>query len=352
MIKEKKLISISIPCRNEEKNIYNIVQAIKIQFADFLNEYNYIIQFIDNCSTDNTRQVLREICESDSNVRAIFNTSNVPGSAIHGILQTDGECCIHMACDFQDPPELIPQMVKMWEKGAKIVCAIKTSSEEKKVMWRIRTLYYKIMSKFSSINQIDQFTGFGLYDKSFVNIIRRIEDPLITLRGLVAEYGDKVETINYRQNKRKHGKSGKSFMNNFDYAVRNFTTYSKLPIHLLTIGGTITTAVLFIVLISLMIIKILNPQLNLAVIFLSIIILLTGAIQSVFIGLIGSYIININIRTLRRPLAIEAERVGFPDSFVAKPDNSSPYMVYEPSVHSLVQENTINCNSGNPNENT
>lgn len=237
-----------------------------------------------------------------------------------------------MACDFQDPPSLIPQLVNAWEAGAHIVCAIKTSSEEKKYMWKIRSLYYKIMSKFSAIPQIEHFTGFGLYDREFVEIIRRIDDPLITLRGLVAEYGHGVDKVYFKQPIRKKGKSGKNFMKNYDYAVRNFTTYTKIGVHLSTFLGIIGTSISLLCLFIVLILNcVLNNNVDLSMYVIVAVIFLVGSIQLGFIGVIGSYIINMNTRLMKRPLAIEAKRVGFDKTSQPKAENSSPYIGYAPT---------------------
>lgn len=328
-----KTITISLPCWNEEKNIKDLVSEIEKQFLEFLPQYNYIIQFSDNCSTDSTRGILRDLCNANPHVRAIFNVANVSGSAIHSILQADGDCCIHMASDFQDPPELIPQLIEKWEQGAQVVCAIKTSGEEKKIMWNIRSLYYKIMCRFSSIPQIEHFTGFGLYDRKFIEIIRRIEDPIPTLRGYVAEFGHKVEKLYFRQPLRKSGKSGKNFIKNFDYAMKSFTTYTKVTIHITTIVGLLFTFVFFVLGILFLILKMVFHiyWINEAAL-LSILILLAISIQIFLTGLIGEYIVSINTRLLKRPLAIEAERIGIWDSRQQpKPDNNSPYIPFYPT---------------------
>lgn len=330
-MKDKKTIAISLPCWNEEANIENMVNAIEKIFNEKLSEYNYIIQFIDNCSTDNTRNILRQISSSDKHVRAIFNVSNVSGSAIHGILQTNGDCCIHMASDFQDPPELIVDLVKKWEEGAKVVCAIKTSSEEKKSMWMVRSLYYKIMSSFSTIPQIKHFTGFGLYDKEFLTILRQLGDPTPTLRGIVAEYGYNVEKVYYKQPIRKHGKSSMNFMRNYDYAMKSFTTYSKSLFHIVTLLGIGIAGISFLVtIIGVLLILFAGLNVSLFNCIVLGVIIFVGAGQFALIGLLGEYVINILVRTIRRPLAIEAERVGFEDDVLPNPESTSPYSAYPP----------------------
>lgn len=322
----KKLISVSLPCRNEQENIQELVVKITEQFERYLPEYDYQIQFSDNCSTDNTRAILRKICASDTHVRAIFNVASFSGSAFHSMLQTNGDCCIHMASDFQDPPELIPEFVHAWESGAKVVCGIKTASQENPALWVARSLYYRIMDMCSTITQIPQFTGFGLYDRDFIEIIRRLNDPTPTLRGIVAEYGYRVAKVEFTQPERKGGKSKNNFYSLFDYAMRNFTTYTKVGMHVATLGGMIAACISFLVGMVYLIMKLVFWRLFAAgVAPLTIGVFFLGSVQIFFIGLIGEYILSMNARIINRPLVVEEERVNFPDEEKEKPDRVNPY---------------------------
>ncbi len=309
----KKLISISLPCRNEEDNIEEMVEKISEQFEKELPEYDYQIQFSDNCSTDRTRDILRNVCKKNHRVRAIFNVASFTGSAFNSIFQTDGDCCIHMASDFQDPPETIPIMVREWEKGYKVVCAIKSSSKENKLMWWIRSIYYKIMHKFSDIEQIRHFNGFGLYDREFIKIMQSLNDPIPTLRGIVAEYGYKRKDIFYTQNKRQRGKSSNNFYRLFEYSMRNFTTYTKFGIHFVTILGISISILSLLAAIVFFVIKLTDWYRYPAGMIPAILgIFFIGSMQLFFIGLIGEYIININTRVINRPLVVEEEKINFP----------------------------------------
>ena len=169
-------ISIMIPCYNEEENVKPISEAVIDVLTNELPSYDYEILFIDNDSQDKTRQYLRELCASNKKIRAIFNAKNFGqfNSPYYGICHTSGDCTVCLCCDFQDPVEMIPQLVHEWEKGAKIVCAIKTASKENKIMRFLRTCYYKTIKKMSDVEQIEHFTGFGLYDKSFVEVLKNL----------------------------------------------------------------------------------------------------------------------------------------------------------------------------------
>ena len=192
---EMKKVSILIPCYNEEENVVPMSEAIVNLFEKELTQYDYELMFIDNDSNDGTRALLRNICAQNPKIKAIFNAKNFGqfNSPYYGILQTTGDCTISMVCDFQDPIELIPRYLEEWEKGYKIVIGIKTSSKENKIMYHLRSLYYKLIKKFSNVEQIEHFTGSGLYDRDFVKVLRDLNDPTPFLRGIVAELGAEQE---------------------------------------------------------------------------------------------------------------------------------------------------------------
>ena len=220
MEEKKKLISILIPCYNEEENVVPISKAVVAEITNSLPQYNYEIIFIDNDSNDNTRPLLREICRQNPKIKAIFNAKNFGqfNSPYYGMLQTSGDCVILLCCDFQDPVEMIPKIVEEWEKGAMIVSCIKTKSKENPIMRFFRSIYYKIIQKMSAVDQIEHFTGFGLYDKSFIEVLRSLKDPTPFLRGIVAELGYKRVSLEYTQAKRRAGKTHNNFFTLFDAA--------------------------------------------------------------------------------------------------------------------------------------
>lgn len=310
-----KKISILIPCFNEEENIKDIINEIKKQFLkDNLKKYSYEIVFIDNASTDNTQKVIEECCKQDLSVKAIFNIRNFGqfSSPYYGILQTTGDCTISIACDFQEPVELISKFIEEWEKGYKIIIGVKNKSKENKLMYLARTIYYKFVKKFSEIKQIEQFTGFGLYDREFIDILRKINDPTPFFRGLVAEYGYKIKEVYFTQPKRRKGKTKNNFYTLYDAAMLSFTSYTKVGLRLATFTGMIIAFFSFIVGIVYLILKLLywdRFSAGAAPILVGTFFL--GAIQLFFIGLLGEYIMAINERTKHRPLVIEEKRINF-----------------------------------------
>lgn len=309
-----KTISILIPCFNEEENVKPISEAITHVMTDELAQYDYEIVFIDNCSTDRTKEFLKEICAKNKKVKAIFNARNFGqfNSPYHGMCQTTGDCTIAMCCDFQDPISLIPRMIHEWEKGYLIVSAIKTTSKENSVMRFLRSIYYKMIKKMSSIEQIEHFTGTGLYDKKFIDVLRTLNDPTPFLRGIVAELGYKRTSIEYEQARRKAGKTHNNWYSLYDAAMLSFTSYTKIGLRIATILGFICSGLSLIVALVYLILKLSNWntfQAGIAPITIGV--FLVGSVQIFFIGLIGEYILSINTRIMNRPLVIEEERVNF-----------------------------------------
>ena len=309
-----KKISIMVPCYNEEENVVPMSEAL-VKTLDEMEGYDYEILFIDNCSVDNTRALIRGICEKNKKIRAIFNSKNFGqfNSPYYGLCQTTGDCTISVCCDFQDPLELIPTFVKEWENGYKIVCGVKTSSKESKLMYFLRSVYYKTVKKFSSVDQIEHFTGFGLYDKSFIDVLRNLGDPTPFIRGIVAELGSKIKQIEYEQPKRRSGKTSNNFRSLYDAAMLSFTSYTKIGVRLATFLGIAMCAVSALLGLVALIMKIIAPTkfLLTGTAPILLLILFVGGIQLFFIGFLGEYIMNMNKRIMNRPLVVEEERINF-----------------------------------------
>ena len=303
-----------IPCYNEEENARPIYEAVKSELEKSLPQYDYEILFIDNKSTDNTRKIIREICKENKKVRAIFNCRNFGqfNSPYYGIINTSGDYCITICADFQDPVELIPQFVKEWENGYKVVIGVKTQSKESKVMYALRSLYYKAIKKMSNVEQIEHFTGFGLYDKSFVKTLRELDDPQPFIRGIVAELGPERKEIEYTQPQRRAGKTHNNFYSLYDAAMLSFTSYTKIGLRLAVFAGGAFSLIGFIIALVYLILKLVNwYRFPAGTTPILIGVFLMGSIQMFFIGLLGEYIMNINSRVMKRPLVVEEERLNF-----------------------------------------
>lgn len=316
MTDSKKKVSIMVPCYNEEENVVPISEALVAQM-EALPRYDYEILFIDNCSTDNTRPLLRQICARNKRIKAIFNVKNFGqfNSPYYGMLQTTGDCVISICADFQDPVEMIPTFLKYWEDGYQIVHGVKTSSQESGIMYRLRSIYYKLIKKYSSVEQIEHFTGFGLYDRSFIDVLRNLKDPTPFIRGIVAELGGKRKEIPYEQPRRRAGKTHNNWYTLYDAAMLSFTSYTKIGLRMATFIGAGVAIVSLLIAFVYLILKLCNwnnfvagtAPIVVGMFFL-------GAVQLIFLGIIGEYILSINQRVMNRPLVVEQERINFDDS--------------------------------------
>ena len=309
-----KTISIVVPCYNEEENVIPLSRAITALFEKELADYRYELIFIDNDSRDRTRELLRGLCQSDPDIKAIFNAKNFGqfNSPYYAMLQTSGDCTILMAADFQDPVEMIPQYVREWENGYKIVIGIKKSSQENPLMYWLRGCYYHMIKKLSDVEQIEQFTGFGLYDARFIQVLRDLKDPTPFLRGIVAELGFKRKEIPYEQPQRRAGKTSNNFYRLYDAAMLSITSYTKVGLRLATIFGSICSFISIVVGFVYLVMKLLywdRFPAGMAPMLIGMCFL--GSVQIFFIGLVGEYILTINSRVMKRPLVVEEERINF-----------------------------------------
>lgn len=311
---EKKKISIMVPCYNEEENVVPLSEAVIETLERDLPEYDYELLFIDNCSKDRTREKLILLCGKNKKIKAIFNTKNFGqfNSPYYGLCQTTGDCTICLCADFQDPIDMIPKFVHEWEKGYKIVCGIKTSSKENKIMYFLRSMYYKTIKKMSEVEQIEHFTGFGLYDKSFIQVLRDLKDPTPFLRGIVAELGPERKDIEYEQQERRAGKTSNNWYRLYDAAMLSFTSYTKIGLRLATFLGFGMSACSIVVAIIYFVLKLMHwndfPA-GMTPVLIGVFVM--GSMQLFFIGLLGEYIMNMNARLMNRPLVVEQERINF-----------------------------------------
>lgn len=308
-----KTIGINIPCYNEEKNIVPLYEAIKQVFEKELPDYNYLIQFIDNSSTDNTQLIIRKLCAEYTNVRAIFNAKNFKSnSALYGMLQAEGDCVIYLSADFQDPVEKIPELVHKWEEGHLIVAAIKEKIMDNPIKAFARNFYYKIMKKCSTVGFIEQFCNFGLYDRKFLDIIRSLKNPYYSIRGNVAEYGYDIAFISYTQPKRLHGKSNYSVWKLLGLAIDNFINYTDIILRLAIVIGVFSSIIFFIIGTIYLILKLVNWSSfynGIAPILIGIFFI--GSVQLFLLGIIGEYILAVKNKVSDKPLVIEKERINF-----------------------------------------
>jgi polyisoprenyl-phosphate glycosyltransferase len=309
-----KKISILVPTYNEEENVVPLSHEIVELFENELQNYAYEIIFIDNYSKDKTRSLLVDLCRKNKNIKSIFNCKNFGqfNSPYYGLSQTTGDCTILMCADFQDPISMIPKFIEEWEKGHKIVCGIKVKSKENKIMYFLRSCYYKAIKKMSDVEQIEHFTGFGLYDKSFVQVLRNLKDSSPFLRGIVAELGFERKDITYEQAQRRAGKTSNNLYKLYDAAMLSFTSYTKIGLRLATFAGFIFSGLSILVALVYLILKLIywsEFPMGMAPVLIGV--FFFGSIQLFFIGLVGEYIMSMNTRIMNRPLVIEERRINF-----------------------------------------
>lgn len=307
----KKLISVMVPTYNEEENVIPLSEAIIAEFEKSLPQYDYEIVFIDNCSTDTTRPKLRALCEGNKRIKAIFNARNFGqfNSPYWGICQTHGDCTVTCCADFQDPIEMIPKLVAKWEEGYRVVCAIKTTSKENKIMRFLRTCYYKMIRKMSTVEQIEHFTGFGLYDRTFVDVLRNVDDPSPFLRGIIAELGFAKVEVPYEQAKRRAGKTHNNFKTLYDAAMLSFTSYTKTPIRAFTFLGAFLLGASVLGAVACLLVELLLWGVGFW--WLAPIIGFFGSLNLMAVGILGEYVLLLRSKINKRPLVVEELRINF-----------------------------------------
>lgn len=311
---DKKTISVLIPTLNEEENARPMYEAVKKEIEENCRGYDYEILFIDNKSQDHTREIIETICREDKKVKAIFNTKNFGqfNSPYYGMIHTSGDCTIPICCDFQDPVEMIHQFVAKWEEGYKVVIGTKTKSLENPILYFLRGCYYKLLRKMSSVNIIEHFTGFGLYDRSFMDVLRRLNDPTPFIRGIVAELAPEYCVIEYEQRRRRAGKSHNNFLTLYDAAMLSFTSYTKMGLRIATLFGFMVACISFLAGLLYLVAKLVSwysftagyAPMMIAVFFM-------GGVQLSFLGFMGEYIMSMNSRIMNRPLVVEEQRINF-----------------------------------------
>lgn len=307
-------ISMVIPTYNEKDNVFDDYNRVKKIFDNELKDYEYEMLFIDNFSSDGTRDKLKILASQDPNVKVILNGKNFGWmrSSFYGLINTTGDCTVLLAADMQEPPEMMVRFVEEWKKGAKVVVGIKNESKENKLVYFLRNCYYNMINRITEIDHIKQFMGFGLYDREFINVLRSLDDPMPYFRGMVAELGYGVVQVPYTQERRKKGKTHFNLFQVYDLAMLGITSYSKVVMRFATMLGFLISFISIIVAIVTLILKLsgaISYPIGIAAISIGVFAL--GGITLFFIGLLGEYILNINVRVMHRPLVVEEARINF-----------------------------------------
>ncbi|MGO0906037.1 glycosyltransferase family 2 protein [Clostridioides difficile] len=314
-----KKISVIVPCFNEEKSVHKMSKIIKEMFENKLKQYDYELIFIDDYSSDNTRIELEKICRENKKIKAIFNAKNFGfnRNVFYSLTQGTGDAVFLVFGDLQDPPELLVDFIEKWEQGYKVILGQKLESKENKFVYILRSIFYKLMDKMSQIKQIQHFNGFGLYDRDFIKVIKKIDDPQPYLKGIVGEFGMKQSIINYNQEKSARGKSNFNFFKYYDVVMLAVTSYTKILMRIATFIGGFVGIISLVIAIIIFINKILNwNTYPIGVAALTVGVFFIGAVQLFFIGILGEYILSINTRTLKRPLVVVEKKINFEDGDV------------------------------------
>jgi len=308
-----KTISILTPCYNEEANVEEVYYRVRTVMAN-LGRYRYEHLFIDNCSTDATVEILKRIAAADRNVKVIVNARNFGHirSPMHALRQTVGDAVIGIVADLQDPPELIPQLLREWENGYFMVLMVKRTSEENPLMFWLRKQYYRLVNRLSSIETFENFTGFGLFDRKVVEAVKSFNDPYPYFRGMIAEIGLPFKTLPFDQPRRKRGFTKNNFYSLYDTAMLGITNLSKVPLRLLTFSGFAGAALSVLVGLGYLVYKLLFwSRFSVGMAPLVIGIFFFSSVQLISVGILGEYIGSIHTYVQRRPLVVERERINF-----------------------------------------
>jgi len=308
-----KKISVVSPAYNESGNVQPLVERVRAVFAG-MPQYDYEHIIIDNASTDTTVEELRVLAAEDKHVKVIVNARNFGHirSPHHAMMEADGDAVIVLLSDLQDPPELIGEFVREWENGWKIVVGVKTSSEESGLMYRIRTTYYQTVERLTSVQVLRHYTGFGLYDRQVMEVVRRFGDPYPYFRGMVAEVGFPIKQIAYGQRRRQRGITKNNFYTLYDIAMLGITNLSKVPLRLVTFGGFVFAGISLLIGIFYLFAKLIfwsHFELGLAPTMIGLFFL--GSVQLIAIGIIGEYVGSIHTIVQNRPLVTEKERINY-----------------------------------------
>lgn len=309
-----KTLSIITPCYNEALNVREVYERVRAAIASLGPDYAYEHLFIDNHSTDATLAVLKELAAADHNVKVIANTRNFGHirSPHHALLQARGEAVISIVADLQDPPEMIPQMVRAWEQGIPVVIGVKASAAESGLMFWVRKCYYRMVNRLSGIETYENFTGFGLYDRKVVEAIRALGDPYPYFRGMIAELGYARLEIPYHQPLRQHGVTANNFYSLYDMAMLGITNLSKVPLRIAVFAGFAGSVLSVLLALAYLAYKLIFwNKFSVGVAPVVIGGSLFSSLQLLFLGILGEYVGAIHTTVLKRPYAVEAERLNF-----------------------------------------
>jgi len=300
-----RLISVVASCYNEADNVGELYERVRAVF-ERVGRYDFELILADNGSVDATAERLRELAARDRRVKVILNSRNFGHirSPIHAAMQARGDAVVCMASDLQDPPEMIETFLSGWEQGYLKVVGVKPVAQSFSLLYPLRKLYYRILNRISEQPVIENYTGFGLYDRRIIEEIRKLDDPYPYFRGLISEVGFDTMTVSFAQPRRLRGVTSSNFLILYDIAMLGITNHSKLPLRVATIAGFVLSALTLLVR---------WDEFPVGQAPLVIGLFLFFSVQLFFIGLLGEYVLAIHRHVLHRPLVVEKERINFDD---------------------------------------
>jgi glycosyltransferase involved in cell wall biosynthesis len=306
-------ITVVTPCFNEEDNVEELYRQARA-VLESIEGLTYDHLFIDNASGDRTVELLRGLAASDPRVKVIVNTRNFGHirSPYHGLMEAGGDAAILLVADLQDPPELMREFIARWREGAIVVVGVKPSAEESKIMFAVRRLYYRIVTRIADVQLVQNFTGFGLYDRKVLDTLRKINDPYPYFRGIISEVGYQPVQIPYTQPRRTRGITKNNFYTLYDMAMLGITSHSRVPLRLATMAGFALSGLSLVISLLYLIAKLLFwNQFSIGTAPVLIGMFFFASVQLFFIGLLGEYVGAILRHVSNRPLVIERERINF-----------------------------------------
>jgi dolichol-phosphate mannosyltransferase len=310
---DRQLLSIVTPCFNEEENVEELYRRVNAVLSG-MPAYDFEIIFIDNHSEDRTVAILRGLAAADPRVKVIVNTRNFGHirSPYHGLLASSGAASIYLASDLQDPPEMIPEFIRHWQAGYKLVLAVKPTSKTQALVHTLRKFYYRMLDGISDVSLVKDTTGFGLYDKAVLDHVRKIQDPYPYFRGLICELGYEIKTIQFEQPRRLRGISKNNIYTLYDIAMLGIVSHSKLPLRIASLVGFILAFLSFLSALGFLIYKLLHwSDVPMGLAPLAIVVMLLFGMMFIFIGILGEYIGSIHTYVQKRPVVVEKERINF-----------------------------------------
>ncbi len=311
----RKLISVVTPCYNEFHTVRDCYATVRDIFATQLPEYDHEHVFCDNASTDGTPEVLRELAAQDPRVKVILNARNFGGnrSTFNGIMRTSGDAVfVFVPADMQDPPELMPEFVRKWEQGYKVVYGIRKKRQENFLLVAVKKLYYRLVSRVADVKILPDVGDFQLVDRAVIEALRRFDDCNPYLRGMIPQCGFPSTGIPYTWRARKKGFSKSNLAHYIDVGLNGLLSFTKLPMRTcMFVGVTVAVLSMLYAVVGLVAGLIAGSDAPKGTATLIVALFFFSGLQLFFMGVLGEYIAAIFSQVRKQPLVVEKEIINF-----------------------------------------